>query len=134
MKNNKNVTVLPDWLFACALNLEDLNQDMWQSQGKLFEEWKEQYGLIDTEEGWIRQGQLAVGDTPELRRRLVAAHHDHMTAGHPGIQHMITLVSRRYWWPGLREFVRNYIKGCTTCQATKVGTMKPRVPLFPIMA
>ena len=72
--------------------------------------------------------------TPELRRRLTAAHHDHATAGHPGIQRMTSLVSRRYWWPGLREFVRNYIKGCATCQATKAGTTKPRVPLFPIMA
>ena len=134
MKNNENITVLPDQLFACALNLEDLDQEVRQSQGKLPKEWKEQYDLIDSEEGWTRQGQLAVGDTPELCRHLTAAHHNHATAGHPGIQRTTSLVSQRYWWPGLREFVRNYIKGCATCQATKAGTTKPRVPLFPIMA
>ena len=133
VKNNKNVTVLPDQQFTRALNLEDLDQEVQQSQGKLSEEWKEQYGLINSEEGWTRQDQLAVGDTPELHRCLVAAHHNHAMAGHPGIQCMISLVSRRYWWPGLREFVRNYVKGCTTCQATKAGMTKPRVPLFPIM-
>ena len=126
--------VLPDQLFARALNLEDLDQEVRQSQGKLSEEWKEQYGLIDAEEGWTRQGQLAMGDIPELHCRLTAAHHDHATAGHPGIQCTISLVSQRYWWPGLREFVRNYVKGCATCQVTKAGTTKPRVPLFPIMA
>ena len=85
VKNNENVMVLPDQLFACTLNLEDLDQEVRQSQGKLLEAWKEQYGLNDSSKGWTRQGQLAVGDTPELHRCLVAAHHDHTTAGHPGI-------------------------------------------------
>ena len=54
VKNNKNVTVLPNQLFAHALNLEDLDQEVRQSQGKLSAEWKEQYGLINSEEGWAR--------------------------------------------------------------------------------
>ena len=85
VKNNENVTVLPDRLFARALNLEDLDHEVRQPQGKLSEEWKEQYGLVNSEEGWTRQGQLVVGDTPELCRCLAAAHHDHATAGHPGV-------------------------------------------------
>jgi hypothetical protein len=56
VKNNENVTMLPDQLFAHALNLEDLDQEVQQSQGKLPEEWKEQYGLNDSDEGWTRQG------------------------------------------------------------------------------
>ena len=134
VKNNENVMVLPDQLFAHALNLEDLDQEVQQSQGKLPEEWKEHYGLDDLDEGWTRQGQLAVGDTPELHHRLVAAHHGYATAGHPGIQWTILLISKRYWWPGLREFVKGYVKGCATCQVTKAGTTKLKVPLFPIMA
>ena len=90
--------------------------------------------MNSSKEGWTRQGQLAVGNTSELHCHLVAAHHNHATAGHPGIQQTISLISQCYWWPGLREFVRNYIKGCTTCQVTKAGTRKPKVPLFPITA
>ena len=93
VKNNENVMVLPNQLFARALNLEDLDQEVRQLQGKLSEEWKEQYGLIDAEEGWTRQGQLAMGDIPELHRCLTAAHHDHATAGHLGIQRTISLIS-----------------------------------------
>ena len=85
-------------------------------------------------EEWTRQGQLVVRNAPELCRHLVAAHHDHATAGHPRIQWTISLISQRYWWPGLREFVKGYVKGCTTCQVTKVGTTKLKVPLFPITA
>ena len=35
VKNNENITVLPDQLFTHALNLKDLNQEVWQSQEKL---------------------------------------------------------------------------------------------------
>jgi hypothetical protein len=134
VKNNENITVLPDHLFARALNLDNLDQEVRQSQEELPQLWKEQYAIKDLEEGWTRQGQLVVGDTPELHRRLVVAHHDHATAGHPGISRTLHLISQQYWWPGVREFVQNYIKGCATCQATKPGTTKPRVPLFPITA
>ena len=114
VKNNKNVTVLPDRLFACALNLKDLDREVRQSQEKLPKEWKDQYSLDNLEEGWTRQGQLAVRNTSELHRHLVATHHNHATAEHPGIQQTISLIPQCYWWPGLREFVKNYIKGCAT--------------------
>jgi hypothetical protein len=32
----------------------------------------------------------------------------------------------------MQKFVTNYVKGCTICQQTKSGTMKPRIPLMPI--
>ena len=81
VKSNENVTVLPDWLFACTLNLEDLDQEVQQSQEKLPKEWKDQYSLYESGEGWLRQGQLAVGNTPELCHCLIAMHHNHATAG-----------------------------------------------------
>ena len=94
VKNNENVTVLSDQLFIHALNLEDLDQEVQQSQEKLPEEWKNQYDLNEIEEGWIRQGQLAVGDTLELHCHLVAVHHNHAMAGHPGIQRTTSLISQ----------------------------------------
>jgi hypothetical protein len=54
VKNNKNVTVLPDRLFACTLNLKDLDWEVRQSQEKLPKEWKDQYSLDNLEEGWTR--------------------------------------------------------------------------------
>jgi hypothetical protein len=42
----------------------------------------------------------------------------------------IELITRDFWWPGIMTFVKAYIKGCTTCQTTKI---KPpvKVPLKP---
>ena len=32
----------------------------------------------------------------------------------------LELISREYYWPGMTEFVKVYIKGCATCQTTKI--------------
>jgi hypothetical protein len=96
VKNNENITVLPDHLFAHALSLDALDREVVQSQAEMPPSWKEQYAIEDLGEGWERQGQLVVGDTPELRHCLVAAHHNHATAGHPGISRTLQLVSQRY--------------------------------------
>ena len=60
------------------------------------------------------------------------ASHNHATAGHPGIKGTIQLVARNYWWPRMGDFILSYVKGCAQCQATKLSTNKPKVPLFPI--
>jgi hypothetical protein len=42
------------------------------------------------------------------------------------------MLLRNYWWPTAKDFVMNYIKGCTTCQSRKNITTRPKPPLFPI--
>ena len=46
--------------------------------------------------------------------------HDHEMAGHPGELETYNSVAENYWWPGLRSFVRNYVKGCGICQQFKI--------------
>ena len=50
--------------------------------------------------------------------------------GHPGQWKTIELISREYWWPGITEFVKAYIKGCASCQTTKIRP-PVQVPLKP---
>jgi hypothetical protein len=96
------------------------------------EEWKEKYGLIIDNGTWTLNGRAIVPENDDLRREIVAASHDHATAGHPGIKGTLQLVARNYWWPRMADFITAYIKGCTTCQATKPSTNKLKVPLYPI--
>jgi Integrase zinc binding domain len=38
-------------------------------------------------------------------------------------------VKQHYWWPGLRIFVKNYVKGCGICQQFKID-QNPSHPSF----
>jgi Chromo (CHRromatin Organisation MOdifier) domain/Integrase zinc binding domain len=53
-------------------------------------------------------------------------------AGHPGIMRTWSMIAKDYWWPTMRTFITKYVQGCATCQSTKSGTTKPKVPLVPI--
>jgi hypothetical protein len=46
--------------------------------------------------------------------------HNHEAAGHPGELEAYNSVKQHYWWPGLRVFVKNYVKGCGICQQFKI--------------
>ena len=55
--------------------------------------------------------------------------HDHPTAGHPSELETFNSIRQHYWWPGLRTFVKNYVKGCGTCQQFKINR-HPSKPAF----
>ena len=55
-----------------------------------------------------------------MRRKILQEIHDAPAGGHPGISNTSTLVKHKYEGPQLHRFVKNYIKGCTKCQESKV--------------
>jgi Integrase zinc binding domain len=61
----------------------------------------------------------------ELRQDILKLFHDHKTAGHPGELETYNLVKQHYWWPGLRIFVKNYVKECGICQQFKIDPSHP---------
>ena len=81
---------------------------------------------------WHHRTALVVVADDTLRRGVISLFHNHVTAGHPGITKTLQLLSQYYWWPNMKTFVTEYIKGCATCQMTKVNTHPNHPPLFPI--
>jgi len=81
---------------------------------------------------WTKDGAFVVVGNNALKRGVISLFHDSTTAGHPGITKTLTLMKPYYWWPNMKNFVTEYIKGCATCQMTKVNTQPTRPPLFPI--
>ncbi|KAK4384076.1 RNA-directed DNA polymerase [Sesamum angolense] len=53
-------------------------------------------------------------------RRLFREIHDPQWAGHPGIDRMVALLARRYYWPRMEEDVEAYVRTCLVCQLDKV--------------
>ena len=62
---------------------------------------------------------------------LIRRHHNIPQAGHGGTAKTTELLQRTYYWPHMRNTIKQYVKNCHTCQRTKVvrhapyGLMKP---------
>ena len=75
---------------------------------------------------------LVIVENDDLRRGVLSLFHDSNSAGHPGIAKIMAAIAKYYWWPGLKDFTTQYIKGCSTCQMNKVNTNPMKPPIFPI--
>ncbi|KAF8748123.1 hypothetical protein RHS01_11031 [Rhizoctonia solani] len=83
------------------------------------------------------QGKLVVPDSEPLKEKLLREFHDSPLAGHPGQQRTLELVSRSYWWPGMKSSAKEWVECCPACQANRQAhaptiALKPlEVPPFP---
>ena len=67
-----------------------------------------------------------------LQAKVMAANHDHVTAGHLGMDKTTELVSRHYYWRGIAQTVQRYVKSCLLCQRMKASNQKPAGLLQPL--
>lgn len=82
--------------------------------------------------GLFHKGAICVPDHVETKRKILSECHDSPAAGHFGISKTFDLVSREYYWPGLRKYVKNYVLGCDTCTRNKTSHHKPYGLLQPL--
>ena len=144
--DNKGVTLLPQTLFTRLVDIE-LNQKIAKStkgdpqvlnalhalegetpapfRSRLFD-WKYDAEIL-TYRGWV-----FLLDKDNIRRDVVKLHHDHQTAGHPGYLKTRQLVAEGYWWPGMAQFIKKYVEGCSICQQNKTNTHPTIPPITPI--
>jgi RNase H-like domain found in reverse transcriptase/Integrase zinc binding domain/Chromo (CHRromatin Organisation MOdifier) domain len=135
--DNENVLVLPDTLFTRVLLMMDIEQQVYDLQGERaskIQGWVTTALLTSVNHHWFHGSRPVVAGEPELWRAILQLYHDHGVVGHPGITNMYKVVAKEYWWPDLKCFVVQYIKGCAVCQSTKPNMVRPRVPLFLIGA
>ena len=59
-------------------------------------------------------------------------YHDHPTAGHPGHDETLQRTQENYHWTGMKDWIADYVKGCSTCQQNKIQTHKTKTPLYRI--
>ena len=60
--------------------------------------------------------------------------HDSPHARHPGISNMYKIIKKDFWWPNMKQDIKQYIKGCAACQANKVNTKPLKLAMTPIMS
>jgi hypothetical protein len=67
-----------------------------------------------------------------VKRGIMRLMHDLPMAGHPGRDETLRKTQEWYYWPGMKELISEYVKGCATCQQNKILTHKQQTPIFRI--
>ncbi|KAF8670350.1 hypothetical protein RHS04_08628 [Rhizoctonia solani] len=88
---------------------------------RAFKDYKMEAGLL------FYQGRIVVPDIGTLRTDLLCIFHDSPLAGHLGRQRTLELVSRNYYWPGIRADTYWHVDSCKTCQCIR----KPKYASIP---
>ena len=78
------------------------------------------------------EGKIIVPPILEVKRGIMTLMHDHPTAGHPGRDETIRKTKEKYWWPRMKEWIADYVKGCATCQQNKILTHQQKTPIYRI--
>lgn len=58
-------------------------------------------------------------------------HSSHLTA-HPGAHRTLEFLERRFWWPEMREEVKDFVAACHTCVRSKDLCQRPQGLLHPL--
>jgi hypothetical protein len=81
---------------------------------------------------WYKGKQVVVPDIPWVRKGILHELHDAPYSGHTGVLKTTEKVTRMFWWPGVRHYVKDYVKRCEACQRNKSSNQKPAGLLQPL--
>ena len=123
----------------------------WKERQDVKPEWKEVSALSSaTKAYWVNWDALAVHDGVLVRRwesedgekvdwkialprtlrpEILKELHNSPTAGHLGVNKLLNKVKQRYYWVGMAEDVRSWVRRCNTCAQIKNPPRKPLAPL-----
>ena len=148
--DNEDVTLLPETLFIrlIDLKLQQRIRDMKDIDPSIdpiyfalkqnkpstllpdLKDWRME--RIEEDDVLYYKDKLYIPNDLPLRRDILKMFHDHETAGHPGELETYNSIRQHYWWPGLKTFVKNYVKGCGPCQQFKINRSPSHPALMPI--
>ena len=67
-----------------------------------------------------------------FRPRVLAWAHSSQLACHPGARRTLALLSRRCWWPSVRQDTAEVVSACPVCARAKGGSLRPQGLLQPL--
>ena len=67
----------------------------------------------------LYRGRRWVPNDENLRTRIISEVHGSLSAGHPGREITYKIVARDFFWPGMTDSIRRYVRNCDICGRTK---------------
>ena len=80
-------------------------------------------------DGLVYRGETQIIVPSKLRSRVTDLVHNF---GHMGISHTTSLLTDKFWFPGLTAFIQNVVSSCEQCQHTKLSKRKDPFGIAPI--
>jgi len=71
------------------------------------------------------QGKIWIPKDEGIRTTLIPKDHNPPQAGHGGMTKTTEFISRRYYWPKIREDIKRFIRNCDICQRTELVRHAP---------
>ncbi len=66
-----------------------------------------------------------------IHREIIVHSHDHITAGHLGIEKTKELILQEFWWPKMKKDIEANVQACETCQWVKSSNQAKAAPFHP---
>ncbi len=138
--DNDNVIILPHNVFVRIAGKEPIEEVDIHSRvnasnmahERTIQQWANSHQLRHKHDTWWKDTALVVTGGNNLKRGVISSFHDPPYHGHPGIANTYHLLKQEYWWPTARHDTKEYIRGCTICQANKINMHHQKPHLFPI--
>ncbi|PHJ15811.1 retrotransposon ty3-gypsy subclass, partial [Cystoisospora suis] len=89
--------------------------------------WENKYLWVRTKAGW----RLCV-PTGSLRKTILQQFHDHILAGHPGIDRTRVAVRGSFWWPKMDRDITIFVQSCVACARGKSSHLRSGGLLQPL--
>jgi len=78
------------------------------------------------ETGYLHlNGRMYIPEADDLCLCVLRYKHDHPLSGHFGQNCTLELIRRKYIWPGICTYVKDYVKSCTACARAKTPHHQP---------
>ncbi|MBW0551087.1 hypothetical protein O181_090802 [Austropuccinia psidii MF-1] len=77
------------------------------------------YSLDSSSQLLLVKDQVVVSNYPTIQLIILQKRHDSPLAGHPGQEKTLKLVKPYFHWPGMTQFIKDYVSSCQHCSRNK---------------
>ena len=78
------------------------------------------------------RGRVWVPSFEPLRTAVIQECHDSVTTAHPGREALISVLARKFFWPGLPQDVAQFVRACAICGQVNIWRQKKHGLLQPL--
>ncbi|KAK0608302.1 hypothetical protein LWI29_028621 [Acer saccharum] len=81
---------------------------------------------------WLKRGRICLSPISPLIPTILTEHHSTSVGGHFGYHRTLNRIKDTFSWPNMRATIKEFIKGCDTCQRCKHDSLSPAGLLQPL--